>query len=152
MVSDRTLSFSSLSFVPPPLFPLLASPHSVVSGERLSSFAKMVLLLFPSHSAAGTSATLASRSFNSNKHQHPYHHNHRDANNALNYRIQYKEYLQSWEEATSLDVPNGQNTMTAALPDLQPCATYCIRIVALGPNNVESLAGPEIIIDTAGNI
>jgi hypothetical protein len=97
-----------------------------------------------------SSTTLVSPSIYSDKDRHPYHHNHRDANNALNYRIQYKEYLQSWEEATSLDVPNGQTTMSAALPDLQPCATYCIRIVALGPNNVESLAGPEIIIDTAG--
>jgi len=105
-------------------------------------------LFLPPTSA--TSATLLSPSFHSHKYRHPSHHNHRDANSALNYRIQYKEYLQTWEEATSLDVPDGQNTMTAALPDLQPCATYCIRIVALGPNNVESLAGPEIIIDTAG--
>ncbi|GAB5034791.1 low quality protein: proto-oncogene tyrosine-protein kinase ros [Nannochloropsis oceanica] len=72
-----------------------------------------------------------------------------DAISTLNYRIQYKEYLQTWEEATSINVPTGQNTMITALSDLQPCATYCVRIVAIGQNNVESLAGPEIVIDTA---
>lgn len=76
----------------------------------------------------------------------------RDAISTLNYRIQYKEYLQTWEEATSINVPTGQNTMITALSDLQPCATYCVRIVAIGQNNVESLAGPEIVIDTAGTL
>lgn len=81
-----------------------------------------------------------------------YFHCRRDAISMLNYRIQYKEYLQTWEEATSIDVPNGQNTMIAALSDLQPCATYCVRLVALEQDNVESLAGPEIVIDTAGTL
>ena len=98
----------------------------------------------------GTSTSLFSQSSNSHKDMH--FHCHRDAISTLNYRIQYKEYLQTWEEAASIDVPNGQNTMITALSDLQPCATYCVRIVALGQNNEKSLAGPEIVIDTAGTL
>lgn len=66
----------------------------------------------------------------------------------MNYVIQYKEYLQTWEEAEHVEVPTGQNTMAAALPDLQPCATYVIRLLAVDKNGLSSLPGPEIVIDT----
>jgi len=74
----------------------------------------------------------------------------RDAVDTLRYRIQYKEYLQSWEEAAQVDVPSGQNRMVAALPDLQPCATYCVRLVAVDEDGLESPPGPEIFVDTQG--
>ncbi|TFJ80088.1 hypothetical protein NSK_008645 [Nannochloropsis salina CCMP1776] len=73
-----------------------------------------------------------------------------DAIDTLRYRIQYKEYLQSWEEAAQVDVPSGQNRMVAALPDLQPCATYCVRLVAVDEDGLESPPGPEIFVDTQG--
>jgi hypothetical protein len=40
--------------------------------------------------------------------------------------------------------------MVAALPDLQPCATYCVRLVAVDEDGLESPPGPEIFVDTQG--
>lgn len=51
-----------------------------------------------------------------------------------------------------MEVAQGQNKMTAALPNLQPCSTYCIRLVAVRPDGVESDPGPEIVIDTQGKV
>ncbi len=73
-----------------------------------------------------------------------------DGDPALGYRLQYKEYPESWEQARVLEVPPGHNQLTtASVPDLQPTCTYVLRLVAMSPEDgAVSAPGPEIVIDT----
>jgi hypothetical protein len=72
-----------------------------------------------------------------------------DADDSLTYKIQYKEYPQSWEEARTVQVPHGESKMPAYLPNCQPCSTYNIRLVAVREEDgAVSAPGEEIIIDT----
>ena len=75
-----------------------------------------------------------------------------DADPALRYQLQYKEYPEAWEQARVLEVAQGRGqvvAVTASVPDLQPTCTYVLRLVAVSPaDGAQSAPSPEIVVDT----
>ena len=60
--------------------------------------------------------------------------------------VEYKEYPEDWEQCKTMAAAPGTGSVNATAEDLNPCSTYCIRLVAIGDGG--ETAGPEAIIDT----
>lgn len=74
----------------------------------------------------------------------------RDADPGLAYKLQFKEWPESWEQAREIECPKGHSSATSAnVPNLQPTCTYVLRLVAVSPEDgTQSAPGPEIVVDT----
>lgn len=64
------------------------------------------------------------------------------------YQLEYKRFEQDWASATSITlVPEGGLVKGEAV-DLEPGATYCLRVYCIASDGTKGAPGNDLIVDT----
>ena len=76
-------------------------------------------------------------------------------NNALTYKLSWKQYPQPWSDAQTklIHIPTNNNSnnnskIKAEVADLLPSTTYCLRLIMVENGNEFGQHSPELIVDT----
>lgn len=71
--------------------------------------------------------------------------------NIDSYELCYREYAQDWSYGGVVQISSSEkngNKITRSVDDLNPGATYSLRLVAKDSDGNKGKPGPELIVDT----